>query len=297
MPPLHQQVVLITGASSGIGAALAQLLADRHRGIRLVLAARTVAKLDSVAAACRDRGADVLVVPTDMTETAQVQALAQQTLDHFGRVDGLVNNAGYGQMGPVELIPVAAVRQQLEVNVVSVLTLTQALLPAMRHQGGGRIINLSSVAGQVAFPFSGVYNASKFALEGVSDALRMEVAPFGIGVSLIEPGPVKTEFFTVARTTSEAAIANPQDSVYHPALAQLDQVAQQFLDQAWSVDRVAEVIHQALGDRHPKPRYVAADYGSLLLFCLKTLPTAWVDGLWKKVYGLGLLQPTATKKD
>ncbi|NET36822.1 MAG: SDR family oxidoreductase [Cyanothece sp. SIO1E1] len=286
---LAQQVILITGASAGIGATLAQQLAQQYSGVRLVLAARSVDKLEQVATQCRQLGADALTVPTNMTETAQIEALAHTALEKFGRVDALINNAGYGQMGPVELIQPEVIRRQLEVNVVGVITLTQALIPAMRSQGGGRIINLSSIAGQVAFPFSGIYNASKFALEGVSDALRMELAPFNIQVSLIEPGPVQTEFFDVARQQAEQALSVSHETPYQPAIEKLEEVAEQMSSQAWSAEQVATVIIKALSDRHPRSRYVAATYGRPLLLLLKFLPTAWVDRLWQRTYKIDLI--------
>ena len=127
-------VILITGASTGIGAALANLAAQKPN-IRLALAARNQEKLEQVAGQCRQNGAEVLVVPTDMADTKQVKALAQKTINHFGRVDGLVNNAGYGQMGPIELISSEAAQRQFAVNFHGPLTLTQALIPSMRAQG------------------------------------------------------------------------------------------------------------------------------------------------------------------
>lgn len=192
---LSEQVVLITGASDGIGAALAQLLAQRFLGVQLVLAARSVEKLEAIAALCRKAGAEVLAVPTDLEKIEQVEALAQTAIAKFGRVDALVNNAGYGQMGPVELIPTIAAQRQFQVNILGPLALIRALVPIMRDQGGGRIINISSLGGRMAFPFGGLYSASKFALEGLSDALRMELSPFNIKVSVIEPGPVNTNFY------------------------------------------------------------------------------------------------------
>lgn len=191
---LEQQVILITGASTGIGAALAVLLASRYPGIRLGLAARSLERLETVAATCRQAGAEVCVVPTDMAQPEQVKALAAKVLQQFGRVDALVSNAGYGQMGPIELVPTEAVEQQFKVNLLGAITLIQAVIPVMRAQRGGRIITVSSLGGRVAFPLGGLYSASKFALEGLSDALRMELEPFNIKVSVIEPGPVATDF-------------------------------------------------------------------------------------------------------
>lgn len=287
MSNLAGKVILITGASSGIGAALAQVLAEQCPEIRLVLAARRAERLEDVAIACRQAGADVLVVPTDMTQPSQIEALAAAALHQFGRVDAVVNNAGYGQMGPIELIPTAAVHQQFTVNLLAPLTLIRALIPSMRSQGGGRIVNISSLGGRLAFPFGGLYSSSKFALEGLSDALRMELEPFNIAVSVVEPGPVSTEFFDVSQRSLEGAIANPADTPYRAAFEQLEQLQTQLERQMWSSERVARVIVKALRDRHPRPRYVAATGGNILLFLMtKVLPTWMVDDFWQRFYGI-----------
>ncbi|MBD1839728.1 SDR family oxidoreductase [Coleofasciculus sp. FACHB-501] len=286
-PPLSEQVILITGASTGIGAALAQVLATQSLGIRLVLAARNQEKLEEVATFCRKAGADVLVVPTDISQVEQAKALATKTIDHFGRVDALVNNAGYGQMGPVELIPFEAVQRQFQVNLLGPLALIQALIPGMRDQGGGRIVNISSLGGRLAFPFGGLYSSSKFALEGISDALRMELAPFNIKVSVIEPGPVSTEFFAVAAQRVEQAISTPQDTPYRAAFERLEGLEERTSSRAWTSERVAKVVVRSLTDRHPRPRYVAATGGDILLFLMnKVLPTRAVDAFWQRFYGI-----------
>jgi short-subunit dehydrogenase len=287
---LSQQVVLITGASSGIGAALAHTLARQFPGIRLSLAARRLEKLEAIADACRQLGADVLVVPTDLMEIEQVEGLAHKTLEHFGQVNALVNNAGYGQMGPVELIPTHAVQRQFAVNVIAPIALTRILIPTFRAQGGGRIVNVSSLGGRLAFPFGGLYSASKFALEGLSDALRMELEPFNIQVSVIEPGPVQTGFFEVANSGVEEAIANPLETPYQAAFAKLEALEVRMKRQIWSSERVATVIVRALSDRHPRPRYVAATGGDILLFVMtKLLPTWMVDRFWQRFYGIDLV--------
>ena len=142
--PLSKQVILITGASGGIGAALAEILATNYSGIRLVLTARNQDKLAEVADICRQKNADILIIPTDLAQVEQVQSLAKEAVAHYGRVDVLVNNAGYGQMGPIELIPPAAAQKQFAVNFHAPLILTQALIPVMRTQGGGKIIKSCS---------------------------------------------------------------------------------------------------------------------------------------------------------
>jgi len=289
-PSIAEQVILITGASTGIGAALAQVLAQRFSGVRLVLAARSANKLEEIAAQCRKAGADVLVVPTDLTQSEQVAALTQKAINQFGRVDVLVNNAGYGQMGPIELIAEQAVQRQFTVNLLAPIALIQTLIPVMRNQGGGRIVNVSSLGGRLAFPLGGLYSASKFALEGLSDALRMELEPFNIAVSVIEPGPVRTEFFGVSRTLSSQVTTDPLNTPYRSAIQKLEALEQQVDRQAWTSEQVAEVIIRALRDRRPKPRYIAATGGNFLVWMMtKILPTRWVDRFWQRFYGINLI--------
>ena len=287
MPP---QVVLITGASAGIGAALAQVLADRFPKIRLVLAARSLDKLDATAAHARQSGAEVLTVVTDMAEPEQVKALAKGAIDKFGRVDVLVNNAGYGQMGPIELIPIEAAQRQFQVNVIGAIALIQALIPVMRDQGGGKIINVSSLGGKIAFPLGGLYSASKFALESLSDSLRRELHPFNIRVSVIEPGPVSTEFFEVAEREVDILMPDGKNTPYRAAFENLENLDKLTKRQAWSSEQVAAVIVQAIVAKHPRPRYVAATAGGLTVFMMtKVLPTWLVDRFWQKFYGIDLV--------
>ncbi len=286
-PNLTEQVVLITGASAGIGAALAKLLAERFRGIRLVLAARRKEKLEEIAAQCRDAGAEVLAVPTDIAKVEEAQSLAQQALTHFGRVDALINNAGYGQMGPLELLPPELSYRQFEVNVLGPLALTQAIIPSMRDRGGGRIINISSIGGRTAFPFGGLYSSSKFALEALSDTLRMELEPFNIYVSVVEPGAVSNDFLEVVRQEIEANIPNPEVTPYQAAFAKFADLERQTKATAWSSEQVAAVILKALTVPRPRPRYIAATGGRFLVFLLtKVLPTKIVDRFWQRFYGI-----------
>ncbi|MBV9388793.1 MAG: SDR family oxidoreductase [Chroococcidiopsidaceae cyanobacterium CP_BM_ER_R8_30] len=287
---LSEQVVLITGASTGIGAALAQLLAQRFAGIRLVLAARSVDKLETVATLCQKAGAEVLALPTDLEKLEQVEALANAAIAQFGRIDALVNNAGYGQMGPVELIPSQAAQRQFQINLLGPMALIRALVPQMREAGGGRIVNISSLGGRMAFPFGGLYSASKFALEALSDALRMELAPFNIQVIVIEPGPVSTEFFDVVGQAVVETVATPETTPYRAAFAKLKGLEKQTSSRAWTAERVAEVIVRALSARRPRPRYLAATGGRFLLFLMtKVLPTWVVDIFWQRFYGINLV--------
>ena len=287
---LAANVVLITGASAGIGAALARVLSERFQGIRLALAARNEAKLETVAAYCRATGAEVLTVVTDLEQPEQAIALATKTLHHFGQIDVLVNNAGYGQMGPLELVPISACHRQFAVNLLGPLALTQAVIPHMRDRGGGRIINVSSIGGRLAFPIGGLYSASKFALESISDTLRMELEPFNIRVSVVEPGPVSTEFISVAGSEAKHAIPAPEATPYSAALKKLAQLEQKTSGSAWTSEQVADVIIKAIVAARPRPRYVAATGGDFLLFMMRrVLPTWIVDRFWQRFYGIDLV--------
>lgn len=285
--PLSQQVLFITGASTGIGAALAQVVALQYPGIRLILSARCQDNLESVAQICRQRGAEVRLLLADLSQTSEVLALAQEAWAAWGRIDALVNNAGYGQMGPLELITPEMAQRQLAVNFQAPLLLAQAMIPGMRSQEGGRIINISSLAGRTAFPGGGLYSCSKFALEAMSDVLRMELKGFNIGVSVIEPGPVVTEFFEGIRRSLKAEFPEADASLYAPVFENLATIDQQLAQLGWSAEKTAQVILRALGDRHPRPRYLAMTGGRIAVPLLtKWLPTTWCDRFWKKFYGL-----------
>ncbi|WP_318566870.1 SDR family oxidoreductase [Salinigranum marinum] len=183
---MHPKTVLITGCSSGIGRATALAFLDEEWEVYAT--ARNPADIETLG----DRGCDISTL--DVTDDEDVERVVSRIVDEHGRIDCLVNNAGYAQFGPVEDVPVDRVHDQFDVNVYGPHRLTRAVLPHMREQEEGTIVNVSSVAGRLAIPGGGVYCASKFALEAMSDALRVEVDDKGVDVVLIEPGPVDTQF-------------------------------------------------------------------------------------------------------
>lgn len=287
VPILTEAVVLITGASTGIGAALAKALASQYKGVRLVLAARSQERLQKVADFCQQAGAETLVVVTDLAKVDQAQALAHTALEHFGQIDVLVNNAGYGQMGPLELMSAEDCRRQFEVNIFGPLALTQAIIPSMRDRGGGRIINISSIGGRTAFPLGGLYSGSKFALEAMSDVLRMELEPFNIQVVVVEPGAVHNEFLDVIKDHVQATIPEPEKTPYSSAFSKFNALDKQTQATAWTSEQVAQVIIKALTAKKPSPRYIAATAGGFLVFMLtKVLPRRVVDRFWQRFYGI-----------
>ncbi|MGB5636744.1 MAG: SDR family oxidoreductase [Waterburya sp.] len=284
---LATQVVVVTGASRGIGAALAEVLARNYSGIRLVLASRNQSLLDTVATKCREHNAQVLIVSIDLSQVEQVQLLARQALEHYGRVDILINNAGYGQMGPVELIPPTAVQSQLAVNFQAPLILSQALIPTMRSQGGGKIINVSSLAGRVPFPTAGMYSCSKFALEALSDVMRMELKAFNIQVSVVEPGPVVTDFFRIAWQIVEETIPNYSETPYAPIFKNIEGIDQQLDLLGWSAEKTAKAIAKIIAKSRPKPRYVLATGGKTMIFIMNNILPTWArDEFWRRFYGI-----------
>ena len=185
------RVALVTGASSGIGEETARLL--RRDGFEVYAVARRVDRM----AGLTEEGVHTFAM--DVTDDASMTSGVQRVLDEQGRIDVLVNNAGYGSYGAVEDVPIDEARRQFEVNVFGLARLVQLVVPHMRDQKSGRIINISSIGGKFYEPLGAWYHATKFAVEGFSDSLRLELAPFGIHVVIVEPGPIITEWNTIAR--------------------------------------------------------------------------------------------------
>lgn len=184
-----QQVWFITGASSGFGRAFAE--AAMAQGHQVVVAARNAAKLQELAERYPER---VLPVSLDVTDPVQIQQAAERTIARFGRIDVLINNAGYGIVGAVEETSESELRAQMETNFFGAVAVTRAFLPHFRAQRHGAIVNISSLGGQLSFAGFGAYSASKFALEGLSEALASEMKPFGVKVLIVEPGAFRTDF-------------------------------------------------------------------------------------------------------
>lgn len=201
-------VILITGASSGIGSATARLFATK--GYRVVLAARRFERLHSLAEEVADQGGRAIAVQTDMARLEEIQALVKTTLDQYGQIDILFNNAGFGRMGWLEnLDPQNDVQAQIQVNLLGLVWLSQEVLPHMISRRSGHVINMASTAGLVATPTYSAYAASKFAVRGFSEALRREVGIFGVHVSTVCPGGVATEFDELAGIHRRTKITTP----------------------------------------------------------------------------------------
>lgn len=268
MPNLAGQIVIVTGASAGIGEATARRLV--RGGAKVIITARRQDRLDALARDLDPSGANVLAIAGDITSDADRRALVDATLAKFGRVDGLVNNAGYGTRGPVEIVPVDLIRKNYETNIFSLVALTQLVIPHLRAQGGGCIVNIGSVAGRIARPLSSIYDSTKHALEAITDGLRGELKPFGIRVSLVRPGFIITEFIDAANAASADVIANagpyaPYYKGYHEGTTKLRAFAGQ-------PDDIARLVEKALVSDNPAPRYNGPFHAKIFLFLRWLLP-------------------------
>jgi NAD(P)-dependent dehydrogenase (short-subunit alcohol dehydrogenase family) len=264
------KTALITGASSGIGEAIArQLIID---GYKVYAGARRVERMLPLTAA----GATVLAF--DVTDDASMVAAIDTIKAETGQLDVLVNNAGYGSFGALEDVPLDEGRRQFEVNVFGLARLTQLALPMMREKRSGTIVNISSIGGKIYEPFGSWYHATKFAVEGMSDCLRMELAPFGINVVIIEPGAIVSEWNTIARASlRKVSGTGPYASAaeqYARMLAGADRVGS-----AGTTVEVANTVSAALKAARPRTRYAVGGNAGLILFLRWALPDRAVDRL------------------
>lgn len=271
--------ILITGATAGIGKAAALHL--HARGHRVIGTGRNEKALADL------RQAGLLAVALDVTKQPSIDA-AKIEIDRLTSghgVDVLVNNAGYGLLGPLEVLDDADVRAQFETNVFGLLAVTRAFVPAMRERRFGRVINVSSVGGRMVFPLGGAYHATKYAVEAMSDALRMELAPFGIGVSVIEPGYIKTEFTATTMSLLDKYIKDPR-SPYAHVLARANGADEKLERFAVGPSSVARAIEHASVSRFPRARYVAPFYNALGPWLVSKLPTFLTDWVFRRATGL-----------
>ena len=246
------QTVLITGASSGIGKATALYLAER--GYDVVGTSRSTARLADLEAEASALGLSVSGVELDINSDDAATKVMAGIIDERGAIDVLVNNAGYGLWGPVERLSVEETKAQFETNFFAALRLIKAVVPGMVKRGSGRIINMSSVEGRLATPFNGAYAASKFALEGMSEALRAELRPFGVFVSVVEPGLFRTEF-QKNQVVGEGVDSAADASHYAPYI---DAYRAKHGRYGWLVSDptgVARVVHKIVRSRRPAFRH------------------------------------------
>lgn len=269
LPGVSSRSVLITGCSTGIGAATARLLARDLVVYATARRVKTLRELESLG--CR-------ALPLDVTdEDSMATAVATVEAEH-GSVGALVNNAGYSQSGALEMLPMASVRKQFETNVFGALRLCQLVLPGMRSAGGGRIVTIGSMGGRFTLPGGGVYHATKYALEALSDALRFEVQGFGVPVVLVQPGLIRTEFASTAVASLEGADAGPY--------VRFNRTVQSVTAGAYAgplarilggtSDDVARVVRKALAARRPRARYTVSASAWIAMGTRAVTP----DALW-----------------
>lgn len=268
MPQLAGQVVIVTGASSGIGEATARRLVNA--GAKVVISARRQDRLQALARELDLVGANVLAVAGDVTSETDRAQLVAAALAKFGRIDALVNNAGYGTRGPVEIVPVDLIRKNYETNIFSLIALTQLVLPHMRERGSGCIVNIGSVAGRIARPLSSIYDSTKHALEALTDGLRGELQPFGVRVSLIRPGFIITEFIEAANAASTDVVA--QAGPYEPFYKGYHDGSKKLRSVAGVPDDIARLVEKALKSDNPAPRYSGPFHAKIFLFVKWILP-------------------------
>ena len=278
------KTILITGASSGIGrdAALALARAGHH----VIAAARRVPALEAVRAAHIAATGSITVLQLDLDDPASI-ATAVAEVDRItkGRgLDALVNNAGYATAGALAELSDRDLRAQFETNVFGLMSLTRAVLPSMLARGSGRIVNVSSVSGRVPAPILGAYHASKYALEALSDALRMEVSPFGVQVVIVEPGTIRTEF--ASRTLSEVAGGPSEGSRYAAVYARAADIEATFDRMAGGTAPVVKAISRAVLAKRPSARYIAPRRFAALIAMVRVMPTCWLDAIMRRTFGL-----------
>jgi len=268
MTSLNGKTALVTGASSGIGKSTVELLLSA--GATVYAAARRVEKMSDL----EKLGAHL--VKMDVTDEESMVSGINSIREKEGSIDILVNNAGYGSYGAIEDVPVDEARRQFEVNIFGLARLTQLVLPQMRQNHYGKIVNISSMGGKIYTPFGGWYHATKHALEGFSDCLRLETEPFGIDVVVVEPGGIATEWGAIAaenlkKTSGSGAYAEAANKV-------ADGMAEMYsTDQLSDPTVIANVILKAVTARKPKTRYTAGYMAKPAIFMRHWLPDRWFD--------------------
>lgn len=255
------KTVLITGTSSGIGAATAKYFLEKGWNVSATRRSRPHTE-DWL------KGERIICPYLDLTQPDSIQMTLQETFSYFGRVDVLVNNAGYALMGPLEGLTLEQLQQQFQTNVFGLVSMIQGVLPLMRKQGGGTIVNVASIGGRLAFPLASAYHATKWAIEGLSEALRYELDPFNIRLKIIEPGGIRTDFIQRGSVWAK-------HPAYLGAIEQMQQFSAQLNERLPGPAGVAKAIYRAATDSSSRLRY--SPHGEVFLLMHALLP----DWLWR----------------
>ncbi len=278
-----QKTILITGCSTGIGRATAERLAGH--GHRVYATAR---KLEAIAD-LEAKGCETLAL--DVTDEASMRAAVERIDEEAGGVEALINNAGYSQSGAIETVDMDAVRRQFETNVFGLIRMTQLVLPGMRDRGAGRVVNISSMGANFTFPGGGIYHSTKYAVEAISDALRFEVAGFGIDVVVIQPGAIRTDFDKAAIASLDDA--GSADDVYADFNRHVGRATKEAYEKGpmkllgGEADAVAKVIEKAITANRPRTRYRVTPSATLLINQSHLMP----DRVWDKFVATQFPQP------
>jgi short-subunit dehydrogenase len=264
----NNEVALITGASSGMGKDFSLRLLDE--GYIVYGVARRIERMSDI------EGAGGHIIELDITDDSSIVATVDQIIKEQGRIDVLINNAGYGSYGAIEDVPVEEAKRQFEVNIFGLARLTQLVLPHMRKNNFGKIINISSIGGKLHGPLGGWYHATKFALEGLSDCLRFETKQFGIDVIIIEPGGVESEWGDIALN---AAMERSGSTAYSETAKGFKKISETFKKQA-SPKVITDLVVKALRAKKPKTRYSAGTAAKPMLFMRKILSDRMFDNLF-----------------
>lgn len=255
-----EKVVLITGASSGIGLHTAKLFQTKNWKVAATM--REPERADEL-----QKIVDVACIRLDVTDVVSIRSAIAETIEKFGRIDAVVNNAGYGLLGPFEAASEEQVRRQFEINVFGLMNVCREVLPHFREQNGGQIVNVTSMGGRTVFPFSSLYNATKWAVEGFTESLQYELDPFNIRLKLIEPGPINTDFYSRSQEVAKKEGLSVYDHYSTKFLAFMSKAGSEAPD--GSV--VAQVIYDAVTDGSRRLRYPVNTKG--LLFLRSILPS------------------------
>jgi NAD(P)-dependent dehydrogenase (short-subunit alcohol dehydrogenase family) len=265
------KTVLITGASTGIGRATAQLF--QQQGWNVVATMRSPEQDTELASL-----PNVLCLSLDVTKPETIKAAIDRSISQFSAIDVLINNAGYGLIGAFEACDMTAIRNQFETNVFGLMAVTQAMLPHFRLRQQGILVNVASIGGKLAFPLYSPYHATKWAVEGFSDSLQYELRQFNIKVKIIEPGPIKTDFYGRSLSVAKQAGLTAYDDYVQRLLPQFNRSG----ELGSSPEVTANVIYKAATDGTWRLRYPAGGNAGLILALRKLLPDAWFTGLIRR---------------
>ncbi len=279
-----RKTILITGATAGIGRHAALHLA--RDGHRVFATGRNLHALAALAAEAAKQALALETVLLDVTDAVSLMAAREEILGRTAGagIDILINNAGYGLTGPLEEVSDSDLRAQFDTNVFGLMAVTRAFLPEMRARGAGRVVNVASTAGRMSMPFMGAYTATKFAVESLSDALRMELRPAGIEVVIIEPGPIRTEF--AGRAASFIGQYRREGSPYAAVLTRASDIQTRMDRYSAGPEVVTRAIRRAIGARRPAARYVAPFSSRLVLRLVLLMPTRLSDWILRTALGL-----------